>query len=82
MNAAALVHYRFRSKEKVFLPAVLPILGMAICAFIWFNLDIDAKVLGTVWVATGLLVYLLMRRFKGRPGAEQAKRNGLHARGR
>ncbi len=62
VNAAALVHYRFRSKERVFLPALLPLLGMAICAFIWFNLDIDAKVLGTIWVATGLLVYLLMRK--------------------
>jgi hypothetical protein len=27
----------------------------------WLNLDIDAKVLGTIWLATGLLLYLLMR---------------------
>jgi putrescine importer len=61
VNAAALIHYRFRSKEKVFLPALMPLLGMAICAFMWLNLDIDAKVLGTIWLATGLLLYLLMR---------------------
>src|SRR6185312_10010838 len=34
---------------------------IAICAFMWLNLDIDAKVLGSIWLATGLLVYLLMR---------------------
>ena len=61
VNAAALIHYRFRSKEKVFLPALMPLLGIAICAFMWLNLDIDAKVLGSIWLATGLLVYLLMR---------------------
>ena len=71
VNAAALVHYRFRSKERVFLPATLPTLGMLICAFIWYHLDIDAKVLGTIWVAVGLLVYLLMRKTrKGRPAGE------------
>jgi putrescine importer len=62
VNASALVHYKFRSREKVLLPALLPLLGMAICIFIWLNLDKDAKVLGVSWVATGLLVYLLMRR--------------------
>ncbi len=72
VNAAALVHYRFRSKEKVFLPALLPLLGMAICAFIWLNLDIDAKILGASWVAIGLLVYLLMRKAKKPQAAEQA----------
>jgi putrescine importer len=61
VNLAAFIHYRFRSKEKVLFSALVPLLGMAICAFLWFNLDIDAKVLGTIWVATGLLVYLLMR---------------------
>ncbi len=61
VNLAALIHYRFRSKEKVFLPALMPLLGIAICAFMWLNLDIDAKVLGSIWLVTGLLVYLLMR---------------------
>jgi putrescine importer len=70
VNAAALVHYRFRSKEKVLLPALLPALGMAICTFIWLNLDIDAKVLGVSWVAVGLLVYLLMRLSRARQNPE------------
>ena len=73
VNAAALLHYRFRSRDKVFLPGLLPLLGMVICAFIWFNLDIDAKVLGASWVATGLLIYLLMSRARKPRGGETAR---------
>ena len=73
VNAAALVHYKFRSREKVRLPALLPLLGMAICIFIWLNLDIDAKLLGVSWVAVGLLVYLLMRRKRGNPDPGAAR---------
>jgi len=61
VNAAALIHYKFRSREKVFLAATIPAAGIAICTFIWFNLSRNAKLLGFAWVIVGLLVYLLMR---------------------
>jgi len=61
VNAAALIHYKFRSKEKVFLAATIPIAGIAICTFIWLNLSRNAKLLGAGWVVVGLIVYLLMR---------------------
>ena len=69
VNAAALVHYRFRSKEKVPLPALIPALGFAVCAFIWMHLNHAAQVLGTLWLAVGLANYLLARR-------RQARQNG------
>lgn len=46
---------------------------MAICTFVWLNLDIDAKVLGFAWVMVGLLVYLLMRRGGAGQGLDSAK---------
>jgi putrescine importer len=61
VNAAALIHYKFRSREKVLLAATIPLAGMVICAFIWFNLSRNAKLLGAAWIIVGLLVYLLMR---------------------
>ena len=65
VNLAALLHYGFRSKEKVFLPVLMPLLGFLVCGFIWLNLARTAQLLGTAWIAVGLLVYLLMRRAKG-----------------
>jgi lipopolysaccharide export LptBFGC system permease protein LptF len=68
VNIAALVHYKFRSQEKVFLPATMPILGFVVSAFIWLNLNHKAQWLGTAWIAIGLVLYFIMR---GRKGAEE-----------
>ena len=60
VNAAAFIHYKFRSSEKVFLPATMPVLGFVVSAFIWANLNHKAQWLGLAWIVVGLLVYLLM----------------------
>jgi putrescine importer len=65
VNLAALLHYGFRSKEKVILPIAMPLLGFLVCGFIWLNLARMAQLLGTAWIGVGLLVYFLMRRKKG-----------------
>jgi amino acid transporter len=61
VNAAAFIHYKFRSSEKVFLPATMPVLGFVVSAFIWANLNHKAQWLGLAWIVVGLLVYWLMR---------------------
>src|ERR1700735_3300796 len=60
VNAAALVHYKFRSKEKVAFAALSPLCGLVVCTFIWLNLNLDAKLLGAAWVGVGLLLYFVM----------------------
>jgi amino acid transporter len=65
VNAAALVHYKYRSKEKVRLPALAPLLGLVVCAFIWLNLGHNAQILGTIWLALGLALYWLRRKKTG-----------------
>jgi putrescine importer len=62
VNAAALVHYKFRSKEKVFLPFLIPALGILVCAFIWIHLSHNAQILGALWICVGLVVAYFMRR--------------------
>jgi putrescine importer len=62
VNAAALVHYKFRSQEKVRLPFLIPALGILVCVFIWIHLSRSAQILGTTWIGIGLLVAWLMRR--------------------
>ncbi len=61
VNLAALVHYKFRSQEKVTLPALAPLLGLVVSAFIWLNLGHNAQLLGAAWIVVGLIVYWLRR---------------------
>ncbi|MGA9672637.1 MAG: APC family permease [Terracidiphilus sp.] len=67
VNAAALVHYKFRSKERVFMAATMPILGFVVSAFIWLNLNHKAQLLGTVWILIGIALYYVMRRVGAGP---------------
>jgi putrescine importer len=62
VNAAALVHYRFRSRKKVTFPFLIPALGILVCGFIWIHLSGSAQALGVLWICVGLLVAWLMRR--------------------
>jgi len=61
VNAAALVHYKFRSQEKVPLPFLIPALGILVCTFIWLHLSGNAQILGVIWIGVGLLVAWFMR---------------------
>ena len=62
VNGAALIHYKYRSREKVVFPALSPLCGVLVCTFIWFNLNLNAKLLGAAWIVVGLLLYLIMRK--------------------
>ena len=62
VNAAALIHYRFRSKEKVLLPMGIPLAGLVVSAFIWLNLGHNAQILGSIWIVLGLALYWARRR--------------------
>src|SRR6185312_9390767 len=64
VNAAALVHYKFRSQEKTLLPSLIPALGIIVCTFIWLHLSHSAQILGVLWICVGLLVAWFMRRSK------------------
>ena len=62
VNAAALVHYKYRTQEKVALPFLIPAVGILVCLFIWIHLSHSAQIAGTAWIVLGLLIAWLMRR--------------------
>ena len=35
--------------------AILPLIGFAFCALIWFNLNVIAKTVGGIWFAIGII---------------------------
>ena len=62
VNAAALVHYKYRSREKVVLPFAIPAAGIVVCLFIWIHLSHSAQIVGSVWILVGVLIAWLMRK--------------------
>ncbi len=54
VNAAAFVHYYWRSGEKKLGEFLMPVIGFVVCAAIWWNLSPPAKIAGSIWLALGV----------------------------
>ena len=54
VNAAALVRYYVREKEKKLMNLVSPALGFAVCLLLWLNLSRTALIAGSIWMAAGI----------------------------
>jgi putrescine importer len=55
VNLAALVHYSVRGRDHRLISWLPPVAGGLICIYIWLNLRWPAKLLGTAWLAVGIL---------------------------
>ena len=55
VNASAFVRYYVRAERRTLGNMLPPLLGFAVCFYIWLSLRTPAKVVGLVWLATGLL---------------------------
>jgi putrescine importer len=53
-------------------PILLSLLGLLTCAFLWINLGRPALIAGSVWAATGILLWLLRRRYTVLPGSPES----------
>jgi putrescine importer len=47
-------------KRHIFGDAVVPLLGFGVCSAIWISLPAPAKIVGTIWLLTGI-VFLLIK---------------------
>ncbi|MGP8246450.1 MAG: APC family permease [Bryobacteraceae bacterium] len=54
VNAAALVRYYVREKQKKLRNLIPPALGFAVCLLLWLNLSRTAQIAGSVWMAAGI----------------------------
>jgi putrescine importer len=55
VNLAAFTRYWARAQDRRWLDFVLPLLGFAICLYLWLSLRWPAKVAGGLWLGAGLL---------------------------
>ena len=64
VNLAAFRHFGLRRQPtgllRFLVDAILPLVGFAFCAAIWWNLNTVAKTAGGVWILAGL-VYMLIK---------------------
>ena len=67
VNAAAFLHYFIRSERKTFWNCVSPLLGFAVCAYLWYSLGKWAIIAGLCWLATGLIYGAWRTAFFTRP---------------
>jgi putrescine importer len=55
VNLAAFMRYFVRAEKKSVGYFVLPLAGAAICACLWWNLNVPAKIAGGAWLAAGMI---------------------------
>ena len=55
VNAASFTHYWWRGRNRSWSNFLVPLLGFAICFFIWLHLSRAAMILGAVWMAAGII---------------------------
>jgi putrescine importer len=53
VNAAAFVRFCLRQERKRIADCVLPAIGFFVCLLLWWNLSMEAKVIGASWMAIG-----------------------------
>ncbi len=64
VNLSVVAHYYIRKKERapkdLFRYLIAPLFGAGICFVIWFNLDMNSKMLGFSWLTLGI-IYLAIK---------------------
>jgi len=54
VNAAAFMRFYVRAPEKKLINNLMPALGFIVCLLIWWNLALQARILGAAWMVIGL----------------------------
>ncbi|UWZ86546.1 APC family permease [Occallatibacter riparius] len=63
VNGASMLWGWRHSRGRQWFPILLSLGGFLTCAMLWWNLDPKAKIVGTVWACTGVLLWIVRRRF-------------------
>ncbi len=70
LHASVVNHYVRRRRSRNWIRYLLcPVAGFAVIAYVLYEMDIKAKVLGLAWLALGVLYYVVLSRVVRRPAA-------------
>lgn len=54
VNASSFVHHGLRQPRKKLRYLLPPVIGFLICGYLWLSLRTPAKIVGTIWLVTGV----------------------------
>jgi amino acid transporter len=63
VNLASMLWGWRHGRAAQWFPILLSLGGFATCALLWWNLDPKAKIVGTVWAFSGILLWVIRRRY-------------------
>lgn len=63
VNVSSMLRAWRERRWAAWFPMLLSVAGFATCSVLWWNLDPKAKIVGTLWACTGILLWLVRRRF-------------------
>ena len=55
VNASAIARYWFKAEKRTLGNLLPPLLGFLICGYIWLMLSTPAQIVGTIWMAAGII---------------------------
>lgn len=71
VNVSVIAHYFIRSHKRSFLDCIryllLPLIGAAFTMWLWSHLEMDALILGGIWMACGLIYLVYMTKWFRKP---------------
>ena len=70
VNVAAMLQAWKEGKFRLWFPMAVGICGFITCGFLWLNLGLLARIVGSIWAGLGILLWLVRRRYTHLPGAE------------
>ena len=61
LNLTIIWHFFYKKRtDNVGRHLILPLIGFLIIAYVWFNLDGLSKTMGLIWLACGVVYYLVL----------------------
>ena len=68
VNLAAMLQAWKEGKMRLWFPVVVGMCGFVTYLFLWLNLRLLARIVGTIWACLGILLWLFRRRYTRLPG--------------
>ncbi|MGH9607785.1 MAG: APC family permease [Terracidiphilus sp.] len=68
VNLSSIVRGWRHGRWSQWFPMLMSLAGLVTCALLWWNLGVLAKIVGSAWAITGILLWVIRRRFTALPG--------------
>ena len=70
LHVAVIHHYMIRGRSRAWLKhLVMPLAGLAVIGYVLYEMDSAAKIMGTVWIALGLVYFAVHTMILKKPAA-------------